>query len=293
MKLALEKMIKKYNPSDLEEGKDAMREIVQRVILLSLSNRDFFKIVSFCGDTSLRLLHGLPRVSKNLTFSLMRRDKEFDFAPYEEEILLTLKSFGLHAESKQLRGEAENRSTFLKTHTLKYLLDIEVPEYLSELVDVSKIIKIIIEIDIDSPTLFQTEKRVLTLPKAFMLTSFDLPTLFASKMHAILCRSWKEQPNGRDWYDMNWYIKNEAKLNFAHLNKRVLQAPLGIEKKIAKLGGKELSRNEFIDLLRERISKLDIAKIKDDAHLSVRDKKETAVWSKDFFTVLIYRIDIE
>ena len=42
-------------------------------------------------------------------------------------------------------------------------------------------------------------------------------------MHALVFRSWKHRVKGRDWYDFEWYVRNGIKLNFAHLQERILQ----------------------------------------------------------------------
>jgi hypothetical protein len=35
-------------------------------------------------------------------------------------------------------------------------------------------------------------------------------------MHALLFRKWKQRVKGRDWYDMEWYIKKGVPLNLDH-----------------------------------------------------------------------------
>lgn len=42
----------------------------------------------------------------------------------------------------------------------------------------------------------------------------DLPSNFALKLHALLCRPYLK---GRDWYDFNWYIKRQVAPNLPHL----------------------------------------------------------------------------
>ncbi|AMR30011.1 hypothetical protein A0256_00565 [Mucilaginibacter sp. PAMC 26640] len=46
------------------------------------------------------------------------------------------------------------------------------------------------------------------------LTTFR--NLFAGKMHALLFRKWGTNVKGRDWYDMEWYIRKGIPLNLAH-----------------------------------------------------------------------------
>jgi hypothetical protein len=61
---------------------------------------------------------------------------------------------------------------------------------------------------------FETENLLLSKPFSFYVNYFTLPNLFAGKMHALLFRKLKNRVKGRDWYDMEWYIKNGVELNF-------------------------------------------------------------------------------
>jgi hypothetical protein len=71
-------------------------------------------------------------------------------------------------------------------------------------------IKIKIEVDINPPTGFTTEHKFLLLPFSFMARCYTLPDLYAGKMHALLFRSWKNRVKGRDWYDFEWYVRNNT-----------------------------------------------------------------------------------
>lgn len=68
-------------------------------------------------------------------------------------------------------------------------------------------IKIKIEVDKKPPPGFETEEKLLLKPFSFYAKCFTLPDLFAGKMHALLFRKWKNRVKGRDWYDLEWYIK--------------------------------------------------------------------------------------
>ncbi|WP_423794657.1 nucleotidyl transferase AbiEii/AbiGii toxin family protein [Maribacter stanieri] len=39
------------------------------------------------------------------------------------------------------------------------------------------------------------------------MKSFTRSSLFAGKMHALLFRKLLNRVKGRDWYDLEWYIK--------------------------------------------------------------------------------------
>ena len=53
---------------------------------------------------------------------------------------------------------------------------------------------------------------------------YDELSLFAGKIHAVLCRAWKNRVKGRDFYDYQWYIARGCKVNLFHLQKRLEQS---------------------------------------------------------------------
>jgi hypothetical protein len=72
-------------------------------------------------------------------------------------------------------------------------------------------IKIKIEVDTNPPAGSVFENKFLDFPFTCALTVQDMPSLFAGKMHALLCR---EYVKGRDWYDFLWYTGRRASVNF-------------------------------------------------------------------------------
>lgn len=60
------------------------------------------------------------------------------------------------------------------------------------------------------------EEKLLLKPFSFYVKCLSLPDLFAGKMHALLFRKWGTNVKGRDWYDMEWYIKKGYPLNLDH-----------------------------------------------------------------------------
>lgn len=79
-----------------------------------------------------------------------------------------------------------------------------------------------IVVDTHPPLLFETEKRLLLKPISFYVNCFTLPHLFAGKMHALLFRKWQKRLKGRDWYDMEWFIRNGIGLHFEHFCQRAM-----------------------------------------------------------------------
>ncbi|GAG97683.1 unnamed protein product, partial [marine sediment metagenome] len=62
-----------------EEKSNHLREFLQILILRELSDKGYFRNLSFVGGTALRFLFDLRRFSEDLDFSLfMKKDYKFD-----------------------------------------------------------------------------------------------------------------------------------------------------------------------------------------------------------------------
>ena len=72
-----------------------------------------------------------------------------------------------------------------------------------------KILKIKLEVDTDPPLGFSTEEQLLLEPFSCYVKCFSLADLFAGKMHAVLFRQWQQRVKGRDWFDLEWYVRQE------------------------------------------------------------------------------------
>ena len=77
----------------------------------------------------------------------------------------------------------------------------------------TKILKIKLEVDTDPPLGFNTEEQLLMQPFSFYVQCFSLPDLFAEKMHAVLFRQWQQRVKGRDWFDLEWFVRQGIPLH--------------------------------------------------------------------------------
>ncbi|MFW9626113.1 MAG: nucleotidyl transferase AbiEii/AbiGii toxin family protein, partial [Sulfurospirillum sp.] len=113
---AIAKMLEHYALNSKEESVDALREILQEIVLLGLYEGGFFKEAAFYGGTALRILHGLPRFSEDLDFSLLKENPSFDLRIYEKSLSETLLSFGFDVkiEMKEKTADSAVQSAFLK-----------------------------------------------------------------------------------------------------------------------------------------------------------------------------------
>lgn len=82
MNQMIEQMLKQYDTQTIFEKKNAIKEVVQEIVLCGLSRANFFKSAAFYGGTALRIFYGLDRFSGDLDFSLKTSDPFFDFSDY-------------------------------------------------------------------------------------------------------------------------------------------------------------------------------------------------------------------
>jgi len=122
------------------------------------------------------------------------------------------------------------------------------------------------------------------LPFSFMVRCYSLSDLYAGKMHAFLFRNWKNRVKGRDWYDFEWYVRNNVALNFNHLRKRAEQ--------ISYLSEQDFTLDIFKKMLKERIGKTNIEVVNNDISPFLKNQSEMEIWSIAYFLQLIDMINI-
>lgn len=282
MTTTIESLLKNYNPKSKNEYENAIQEIIQEISLMGLWRSKFFEHAAFYGGTSLRILYGLNRFSEDLDFSLLKPDPTFNLLPFLKAVEEELEISGLkvNVEHKIKHPEKSIRSAFLKIGTLETFIRIGLDKPLRKYTHSDEVIKIKLEIDIDPPSGFSTEVRYLTKPIPFSVRTYTLEDLFAGKMHVVLCRPYKVRVKGRDWYDFIWYVTKESQLNLTHLEIRMRQSG-------HYLSDKPLTKKVFIDLLTEKIRRLNLDAAKEDIRRFIRDPREIDGWSTEFFMSLL------
>lgn len=267
-------MLSGYDLSTDQKRRNAIFEVNQQIILAGLYNGGFFDVAAFYGGTCLRIFYGLQRFSEDMDFSLLLPDKEFDFTKYFKPIIDEFAIVGRQVEIKEKDKKSFGKvdSAFLKDNTDVYDVTF----------NTEKSIKIKIEVDTQPPLKFGTEQKLLMLPHSFMTRCFVLPDLFAGKMHALVYRGWKNRVKGRDWYDFEWYVRHNVPLDFGHLTERIFQFDNEI-----------VTKDVFINQLKEKLSTANINQVKDDVIPFVKNVKELDIWSNDYFVQLADMIRFE
>lgn len=281
MASVIESMLAKYECKNVADYRNALKEIVQEVALCGLARGGFFDKAAFYGGTALRIFYGLDRFSEGMDFSLCKEDDNFKLSRYFGILEEELHSVGLEmsVESKAKTQTTSVQSAFLKGNTLRHLLKVVPAKNTPLQVPNNEVLKIKFEIDTNPPELANYETKYRLLPSPFAVKLYDKPSLFAGKLHALLCRNWKKRVKGRDFYDFLWYVSNDTAVNLPHLQKRMEQT--------GHWGVKEsLTAAKLKDLLKKRFHSVNFDDAKRDVQAFIANSSKLNLWSADFFCAI-------
>lgn len=271
MNTIFDRLLAAHHSSSAAHKRNAVTEVMQQIALAGLHRGGFFDKAAFYGGTCLRVFHGLQRYSEDLDFSLTACDDTFNienyFDPLVDEFAMCGRTVTISKKVKKNFSKVE--SAFLKDNTEVYNLAFQT----------EKSLKIKIEVDTNPPMGFSTELQLLLQPYSLFVSCFTLPDLFAGKMHALIFRQWGQRLKGRDWYDFEWYVRNQIPLNFEHFCIRAKQ-----------FNGMTLSKDDFFDLLKNRFQQADMDSVKHDVMPFLHNPSETSIWTNDYFLQLIKMI---
>jgi len=258
--------------STLEEDQ-ALREITQEIVLAGLGRTDFFQRAAFQGGTCLRVFHGLNRFSEDFDFALQAPDAAFVLRPYLDALAkeLTAYGYGLEIDDRS-RADQAVRMAFVKDDSVGKLLDLAYRPATGP----ARKLRIKLEVDANPPSGATFETKYLDFPFPSALCVFDPPSLFAGKVHALLCR---EYLKGRDWYDFIWYTARRTPLNCDLLASALRQ--------VGPWQGQSLpvDRGWCVEQLRTTIDSTDWARAREDVRRFVRpgELPSLDLWDRELF----------
>jgi predicted nucleotidyltransferase component of viral defense system len=260
-----------YQCQTILEQENALKEIAQEIALMALSRAGFFRSAAFQGGTCLRILYGLERFSEDLDFVLEQSDKNFSWDQYIQNMREEFKAYGFTLEVKD-RKNLENsvKIAFLKADSAGGIL------LLKDIRSNKPKLKIKLEIDAHPPAGSTYELKYLDFPFPYSIKTQDLPSLFAGKCHALLCR---EYIKGRDWYDFIWYVSRRIPINFNLLGNAIAQAGPWKAQKIV------VTPQWFLQELKLKIAQIDWNAARQDVarFLKPQELASLELWSTDFF----------
>lgn len=164
------------------------------------------------------------------------------------------------------------------------LLQIGAPANLAARMPRNQKIQIKLEMDLSPPPFATTEVRTQLLPIPYQVRLYDPGSLFAEKLHAVLCRTWKSRVKGRNIYDFVWHVARKVSPNIPHLEARMRQS--------GHWGDESLSPQRLRDLLKQKFQAVDLQKATGDVRVFLKDPRELDLWSHEFFDDLANRVAI-
>ena len=268
-----------YHCKTRQDEHNALKEITQEIALMALSKTDFFKLAEFHGGTALRILHSLQRFSEDLDFALLAPNADFDLNHYLFHVSEEFEAFGYKINISD-RSDVQKtvQKQFLKVDSLGKMLTVQYPMTRSD-----RQIKIKFEVDTNPPTGANTEIKFLLFPIPFSVLAKDLPSSFAGKIHALLCRKYNK---GRDWYDFIWYMQNRVPVNYELLANALKQVGPWQDQ------GLSIDRKWLVEQFKVKINSIDWEMLKNDVKplLKPSDLAGLALWKAEFFLELAKKI---
>ena len=275
----IQQRLDSYKASNPVAEEQATKEILQELALYSLWRAGFFEVAAFQGGTSLRILHKLPGFSEDLDFILKQPDPKFEWGGYLDQLLKGLEEFGLQSEVLDKSQMAQNiKKALLKDNSVTNQLSLAFYQGHPD-----RKLNIKLEIDINPPHGSHFEYSYLDFPLDFEICHQDLSSNFSLKIHALLCRSYLK---GRDWYDFNWYIKQNIRPNLPLLQAALIQYGPWKGQEV------EIDADWLNHTLLEKVAAIDWSEATQDVErfLNTTEKESLKLWSSRFFNKKVERL---
>ena len=247
-------------------AKNQLREYLQAFALRSFHESEAFRPLAFVGGTALRFLHNLARYSEDLDFSLVSTEGYAGrdwMAKLKRDLVLA----GFKPE---VTWKARNvvHTGWVRVAGLLYEAG------LSGHPDEKLSIKV--EIDTRPPDGGLCERRVVTRHLTFAVQHYDVSSLLAGKLHAILSRQYVK---GRDWYDLIWYLSQRPPVvpNLVLLQNALKQTQ----------GDACDDARSWRKLVRERLDALDFGKVCDDVAPFLERPRDIAFLTRENLAALL------
>lgn len=274
----IEQMLSKYEIKNLNDEINALKEIIQEIVLSGLSRGGFFDEAAFYGGTALRIFYNLDRFSEDLDFALLSPNKDFDISKYFSYVEKELKAYDLNLEVSTRKKNINSNitSAFLKGDTKEHILKFFPGNSNHTYNQTLKDIKIKFEVDINPPLGATYEMRYKLLPSPHQVKLYDKTSLFAGKIHAILCRNWNIRVKGRDLYDYIFFLSNNVEVNVELIRNKLVASKYINENDVFNI-------DVLKGMLKSKFSEINYNDAKEDVLPFIRDTDSLNMWSKDFF----------
>ena len=212
-----------------------------------------------------------------MDFALIKPNPEFDLSKYFTFIEKEVKAYGLNltVSKKDKTQDFNITSAFLKGDTKEHILMFFPNENIENTTSL-KNIKIKFEVDINPPVGAKYDIKYKLLPSPHQVRLYDESSLFAGKIHAILCRNWQYRTKGRDLYDYIFYLSRNTKVNIELIKEKLIASDVLKQ-------DSEFNIEYLKQLLYKKFKEIDYTNAKEDVITFIEDKESLNLWSEEFF----------
>jgi len=243
------------------QQRNVLREYLQAHVLYSLQSVRAFERIAFVGGTALRFLYGLRRYSEDVDFSL-EHAKGYSFGRLLDKVETDLSHAGFDVTVHPHEGESVH-SAFVRLPGL--LHEAGLSPHRTEKLSVK------LEIDTRPPAGATTKTTLINRHFLVALLHYDIPSLMAGKLHAVLSRPYTK---GRDIYDLLWYLSRADSVDPS--------VPL-LQNALAQTGwnGPQVAAENWREVIADKMAALDFAQIAEDVGPFLERPEDRALFTRE------------
>jgi hypothetical protein len=208
-----------------------------------------------------------------MDFILKEANPNFQMKDHIKHLTDELAAYGYNIEiTDRNKAGATVKKAFLKDDSIGKVINLR---HANPAGPMAKI-KIKLEVDTNPPSGSGHELKYLDFPFVSSVVVQDRPSLFAGKIHALLCR---EYIKGRDWYDFIWYTSNRTSVNYDFLTSAINQFGPWQGQSVA------VDKAWLLNELKRKIISMDWKQAAEDVRHFVRVAEQPSLdlWSKELF----------
>jgi predicted nucleotidyltransferase component of viral defense system len=212
-KLIIKNILETHQDAPVFFKRNLIKEFLQVVVLDYLYSNPKYSSLVFYGGSSLVHCYGLPRLSEDLDFVDIKKEIELD------TLAKDLEKFFADKTDLNVVAKVQSFRIYLKFPILKELGMVSDNTSESDLL----FLKVEIFKGFDFCSVYEVEtKPIFRFNRSVLVKTFDLSTLMATKIRAVLNRTWEKKDKagetvitvkGRDYFDLMWYLEKGIKPN--------------------------------------------------------------------------------
>lgn len=261
----IQTMLNDYKIKNFDDGVNAVRELIQQIILTGLSRCGFFDVAILCGETASRIYYKLDRFSRDLNFILLGPNEYFMAGKYLDFMARELNAYGLDVEF------------ITKDDNQRYVLKFIPKPYLGINLDIFNEIRLKFDIDTTSQNLGIYEFKFKALPSSHKIRVFDEQSILNDIIADILSQKSNYKVSGRILYDFAYYVNKGVKITLYSIEDKLIENSIISEDESLKI-------DDIILMLEKKFNRINYDNAKKD--VSTLTKINLDFWNEEYFSKL-------